>query len=172
MCNLFGKGLTSYCTMPHFDTQKIYSCGKHCEKRRNCLFSTLYGTYFPSEMHFKMWCAICFYLEKSKILSSGNGLKLIFCWACMQWARHRRQNVTLMYVPGCVYSYVILSGFFLTVISVFMTEFQNNLGPSQVAQWWTCQTPDLVVVSSIPGWGDFSLWCIFVSHRCRSMREK
>ena len=21
----------------HFDTIKIYSCGKHCEKRRNCL---------------------------------------------------------------------------------------------------------------------------------------
>ena len=23
--------------VPHFDTPKIYSCGKHCEKRRNCL---------------------------------------------------------------------------------------------------------------------------------------
>ena len=23
--------------MPHFDTLKIYSSGKHCEKRRNCL---------------------------------------------------------------------------------------------------------------------------------------
>ena len=42
----------------HFDALQIYSCGKHCEKRRNCLqeaispfltmFSTLYdGTYFP-----------------------------------------------------------------------------------------------------------------------------
>ena len=40
----------------HFDALNIYSCGKHCEKRRNCLlqaispfltmFSTLYGTYF------------------------------------------------------------------------------------------------------------------------------
>ena len=29
--------LTHYHTMPHFDTLKIYSCGKHCEKRRNCL---------------------------------------------------------------------------------------------------------------------------------------
>ena len=27
-----------------------------------------------SEMHFKMTCAICFNLEQSKILSSGNGL--------------------------------------------------------------------------------------------------
>ena len=23
--------------MPHFDTLKVYSCGKHCEQRRNCL---------------------------------------------------------------------------------------------------------------------------------------
>ena len=28
-------GLTHYHTMPHFDTLKIYSCGKHHEKRRN-----------------------------------------------------------------------------------------------------------------------------------------
>ena len=34
---LFGKELTHYHTIPHFDTPKIYSCGKHCEKRRNCL---------------------------------------------------------------------------------------------------------------------------------------
>ena len=44
-------------TMLHFDALKIHSCGKHCEKRRNCLqqaiypfltmFSTLYGTFFP-----------------------------------------------------------------------------------------------------------------------------
>ena len=52
-----GKVLTHYHTMPHFDALLIYSCGKHCEKRRNCLlqaispfltmFSILYGTYFP-----------------------------------------------------------------------------------------------------------------------------
>ena len=30
-------GLTHYHTMPHFDARKIESCGKHCEKRRNCL---------------------------------------------------------------------------------------------------------------------------------------
>ena len=29
--------LTHYHTMTHFDTLKIYSCGKHCDKRRNCL---------------------------------------------------------------------------------------------------------------------------------------
>ena len=42
--------------MPHFDALKLYSCRKHCEKKRNCfkqaiypvltMFSTLYGTYF------------------------------------------------------------------------------------------------------------------------------
>ena len=35
---LFGKGLTHYHIMLHFDALKIYSCGKHCEKRRNCLY--------------------------------------------------------------------------------------------------------------------------------------
>ena len=79
--------LQFYHTMPHFDALTIYSCGKHSEKRRNCLqraislfltmFSTLYGTYFPFQMLFKMPSAICFNLNQSKILSSGNGLKHI-----------------------------------------------------------------------------------------------
>ena len=29
--------LAHHHTVPHFDALKIYSCGKHCEKRRNCL---------------------------------------------------------------------------------------------------------------------------------------
>ena len=33
----FGKELTHYHTTTHFDALKIYSCGKHGEKRRNCL---------------------------------------------------------------------------------------------------------------------------------------
>ena len=39
------------------------------------MFSTLYGTYFSFEMHHKMLSAICFNLDQSKILSSGNGVK-------------------------------------------------------------------------------------------------
>ena len=38
------------------------------------MFSTLYGTYFLFEMHFRISSAICFNLDKSKILSSVNGL--------------------------------------------------------------------------------------------------
>ena len=34
---LYDKELTHYHTMLHFDVLKIYSCGKHREKRRNCL---------------------------------------------------------------------------------------------------------------------------------------
>ena len=45
-------------------------------------------------------------------------------------------------------------------------------GPARVAQWWACRTRDLVIVSSIPGWGDFSFRRIFASHLCRSMWEK
>ena len=74
--------MTHYHTMPHFDAPKIYSCGKHCKKRRNRLlqaislyltmFSTLYGNYFSFKMHFKMLSAICFSLDQPRILSSGN----------------------------------------------------------------------------------------------------
>ena len=38
---LFDKGLTHYHTMSHFDALTIYSCGKHCEERRNCLFQAI-----------------------------------------------------------------------------------------------------------------------------------
>ena len=75
--------LTHYHTMPHFDALKIYSCGKHGEKRRNCLlqalspfltmFSTLYSTYF----HFKstLKCRLQLVSIWTSInLSSGNGL--------------------------------------------------------------------------------------------------
>ena len=53
-------------------------------KRENCLlqaislfltiFSSLYGTYFPFQMNFKMSSAVCLNLDQSKILSSGSGL--------------------------------------------------------------------------------------------------
>ena len=33
----FFFNLTRYHTMPHFDALKIYSCGKHGKKRKNCL---------------------------------------------------------------------------------------------------------------------------------------
>ena len=33
----FDRGITHYYTMPHFDTFKIYSCGKQFEKSKNCL---------------------------------------------------------------------------------------------------------------------------------------
>ena len=44
--------------------------------------------------------------------------------------------------------------------------------PARVAQWWALRTHDLVVVSLIPGWGNFSFWHIFASHLYRSMWEK
>ena len=62
----------------------IYSCGKHCEKRRKCLkqavspfltmFPTLYVTYFSFQMLFKMLSVISLNVDQSKILSSGNEL--------------------------------------------------------------------------------------------------
>ena len=45
----------------------------------------------------------------------------------------------------------------------------SSFSPARVAQWWACRNHDLVVVSSIHGWGDFSFRRIFDSHLCRSM---
>ena len=42
------------------------------------MFSTLYGTYFSLQMHFKMSCAIPFNLNQSKILLSGNWLRISY----------------------------------------------------------------------------------------------
>ena len=38
------------------------------------MFSTQYGTYFSFQIRFQMFSAICFNLDQSKILSSGNAL--------------------------------------------------------------------------------------------------
>ena len=46
------------------------------------------------------------------------------------------------------------------------------LNLARVAQWWACRTHDLVVVSSIPGWGELPFRRIFASHLSRSMWEK
>ena len=71
--------------LPHSAAFKRYSCGKHCEKRRNCLeqaishfltmFSILYSTYFSFQMHFKMLFAVSFNLDQS-----GNGLNKILIY--------------------------------------------------------------------------------------------
>ena len=42
------KALTQYHKKPHSDTQKIYSCGKHCEKRRNCFSHNVFYPAFNS----------------------------------------------------------------------------------------------------------------------------
>ena len=81
--------------MPHFDAVKIYSCGKYCEKRRNCLFSIVYGTYFSFEMHFKMSTAIYFNLDKSKILSSGKRLSTSISIEVIAWGGSICDNFTI-----------------------------------------------------------------------------
>ena len=83
---LFGKELTHHHTkVLHFDPLKIYSYGKHCEKRRNCLqtsnssfshnvFYTIPHLFFLL-MLFKLSSAISLKLDQSKILSPGSALK-------------------------------------------------------------------------------------------------
>ena len=76
-----------YHTTPHFDAIKIYSCGKTLWKKKKLLVTSnfsfshnVFYSYFPFEMHFKTSSAICFNLDQSKILSSGNGLIIHASW--------------------------------------------------------------------------------------------
>ena len=63
------KRLTHYHTMPHFDALNMQI------SPFLIMFSSIYyGTYFSLQIHFKRSSAICFNLDQSKILSSGNGL--------------------------------------------------------------------------------------------------
>ena len=51
--------LSHYHTMPHFDTLKIYSCGKHCKKgeiacdKQFLYFSQCFLPYMAFIFHFK-----------------------------------------------------------------------------------------------------------------------
>ena len=42
------------------------------------MYTILYSTYFPFQMHFKMSSAIYFDLNLSNIVSSGNGLNNVY----------------------------------------------------------------------------------------------
>ena len=75
------KILTNYHTTPHFDALKIYSCGKHCEKRRNCLlqaissFLTMFSTVYTLIFHFK--CTLKCRLQFISIWSSLKFCRLV-----------------------------------------------------------------------------------------------
>ena len=132
---IIGKHLTHCHTMPHFDAKKIYSCGKHCEKPRNCLlqaisffltmFSTLYGIYSSFKMHFRMSSAICFNLNQSKILSSGNGLK----WLTLYPMTHFEIEKWSAWVPTTLVHWS--PGLFPQFVS--LTLYRMNLFPQFVS---------------------------------------
>ena len=76
--------LTHSHTMMPFDALKIYSCRKHCEKRRACnkqfvLFSQCFLPDITHIFHFQctLKCHLQFLsnLDQSKNFLSGNGLK-------------------------------------------------------------------------------------------------
>ena len=56
------------------------------------MFSTLYGTYFSFQMHFKMLSANCFNLDKSNI-SSGDGLKGVQ-WKNLIWHKEMDSDIS------------------------------------------------------------------------------
>ena len=86
--------LTHYHTMPHFDALNIYSCEKHCEKRRNCLlvisnFSFSHNFFYPmwhlltSIFHLKCTLALSqtspgFYVSAAKVFYPLGKLSAFF----------------------------------------------------------------------------------------------
>ena len=78
--------LTHYHTIPTFNAPEKEAFRKHCGKRRKCwlsafspfltMFSTLHKTNFKLSITFILSFANAFNLDQSKILLSGNGLKI------------------------------------------------------------------------------------------------
>ena len=95
----------------------------------------------------------------------------ILCITCKDtaWLRlscYSRNNRIIFYAfCKCCVWHIICN-------AIMNYDTTSYTGPARVAQWWACQTHDLVVVSSIPRWGDFSFQRIFAFHLCRSMWEK
>ena len=105
-------------------------------------------------------------ISSSLILSSANALNLdqseIFFFG-KESTCSKQQTFSLFQTQAVTFT------LFQMARSVF---YWREKSPAQVAQWWACQTHDLVVVSLIPVWGDFSFRHIFTSHLCRSMWNK
>ena len=85
------------------------------------MFSTLYGTYFSFQMHFKMSSATCFNLDQSKILSSGNGVNSLD-EAMLRSTHYKRfdiQSLVLFYFEATLPPLTWSSG------SVFTNHYQE-----------------------------------------------
>ena len=85
---LCGKYLIYYHKMPHFDTQKIYSCGITLWEKEKWLVSSnfffshnVFCPYIAHIFHFKStlkcWLQFVSISDQSKILLSGNELKTL-----------------------------------------------------------------------------------------------
>ena len=89
------------------------------------MFSALYGTYFSFQMHFKKSSAICFNLDQSKILSSGNGLKSIFYFSLQESSILIVQLYLQGYTGQLNIHVYIDKPFFKTFSSLILQDFLN-----------------------------------------------
>ena len=97
--------LSSACAL-NLDLCKILSFGKELNHYHTIPpFDTLYGTYFPFQTHCKMLSAICFNLDQSEILSSGNGLRVKLSSAIALNLDHSKiQSLSKLYEMNFFYS--------------------------------------------------------------------
>ena len=68
--------------MPHFDALMIYSCGKHCEKSRNC--SQCFLSHMAHIIHFKDILICC--------------LQSVFIWTSLKFCRLVMGQATKMHM--------------------------------------------------------------------------
>ena len=86
------------------------ACNKQFLLFSQCFFSIRHCTSFSFQMHFKMLSAVCFNLDQSKILSSGNGLT----------ARYA------LWIAPCVVKMVILDNYIQCVPLCLCRKFYDN----------------------------------------------
>ena len=125
---LFGKGLTNYHTMLHFEAPKIYSGGKVWEKEKLLVTSNFS---FSHNVFYLIWSlffilralenVVCnlFQCDQSKILSSCNGLNNGWMNSVLHLFQHTGKLTLSQTSPG----------FYVSAVQVF----RNTVGKGEIA---------------------------------------
>ena len=137
VATILSNVLTHYHTMPHFQALKIHSCGKHCEKRRNCLlqafvlFSQCFLPYIAIIFHFK--CTLKCRLQFVSICTSQKFCSLVTTpcfyvfYRCFEHTVGKGEiahNEQFLLFPKCFLLFGELSAIFIKFEFVVCKSFQ------------------------------------------------
>ena len=136
----------------------------HCFQQNDFLLPTMFSN--PSRAVSKKSSANALNLVKSQIRRLVKGL-IFWSYNCPNNEVKCGPLKCRIFTYGWASTRVNMSELcritWVDTFSQCINSWPNNkfLGPARVAQWWACRTHDLVVVSSIPGWGHFSFPAYF-----------